>query len=193
MGEESIKESILLIQKRPLGEESIEESILLGLGAAFECVEPVNSSHVLEGRGQPVDGVCRNGDYVTRAQGRGGLVVLLLFPAIGNVRDAAARTNTTNNMKQIGLAHHMFADTNLGKLASPKHVPQGATQPVELSWRVTLLPYLEQQVLSNALNFNLGIADPSNLTVRGSTVSPVFGIIGPAFAVPQTRSGRHGY
>jgi hypothetical protein len=32
-------------------------------------------------------------------------------------------------------------------------------------------PYLEQQVLANALNFSLIIAEPSNATVRGTKVS----------------------
>src|SRR5262249_36868555 len=52
------------------------------------------------------------------------------------------------------------------------------------SWGV---PWLLSLSLSLSLSFFVWH------DVRVSTVSPVSGIIGPAFAVPQTRSGGHGY
>ena len=64
--------------------------------------------------------------------------------AILRVQDARNRTNSTNNLKQIALALHNYADANRGKL--PGDVLDKTGKPL-LSWRVLLLPYLEQNDL----------------------------------------------
>ena len=78
-----------------------------------------------------------------------GILIALLVPAVQKVREAAARTQATNNLKQIGLGIHNFHDANK-RFPSPRHQHFGQGQPLmpaELSWRVSILPYVEQQFM----------------------------------------------
>src|SRR6188508_2100843 len=76
------------------------------------------------------------------------ILIALLVPAVQKVREAAARTQCLNNMKQIGLAMHSFHD-NFKKL--PKGgAPSDDGNPYGNSWMVTILPYIEQSALWNA-------------------------------------------
>jgi hypothetical protein len=64
------------------------------------------------------------------------------------VRRAAARSQCANNLKQIALGLHNYADTNPGgyRAALPAGtVPNAALRPEQrLSWVVALLPFVEQ-------------------------------------------------
>jgi prepilin-type N-terminal cleavage/methylation domain-containing protein/prepilin-type processing-associated H-X9-DG protein len=64
------------------------------------------------------------------------ILIGLLVPAVQKVREAAARTQCQNNLKQIALAGHNFQDAN-------KHLPPGADTQGSGAL-VRLLPYLEQ-------------------------------------------------
>ena len=72
------------------------------------------------------------------------ILISLLLPAVQHVRHAAARTKCANNLHQIGLALHNYHDVN-------GHLPAAAVYDKDgkplLSWRVLLLPYLEQDAL----------------------------------------------
>jgi Protein of unknown function (DUF1559) len=60
------------------------------------------------------------------------------------VRAAAGRMKSTNNLKQLAIAMHMYLDGNNGRF--PADVVDKNGKPL-LSWRVRLLPYLEQDQL----------------------------------------------
>ncbi len=64
----------------------------------------------------------------------------LLLPAVQKVREAAARTTSANNLKQIGLAILNYESAN-GHL--PTDIIDKDGKPI-LSWRVQILPYIEQ-------------------------------------------------
>jgi type II secretory pathway pseudopilin PulG len=73
-----------------------------------------------------------------------GILVALLLPAVQSAREAARRAASTNNMKQIALAMHNYADAK--KRLPPAYTTDANGKPL-LSWRVLLLPYLEMNDL----------------------------------------------
>lgn len=70
----------------------------------------------------------------------------LMLPAVSKVRDAAARAQSSNNLKQLVLALQNYNDTY-------NQLPAAAicdkTGKPLLSWRVAILPFIEQQALYN--------------------------------------------
>jgi prepilin-type N-terminal cleavage/methylation domain-containing protein/prepilin-type processing-associated H-X9-DG protein len=83
----------------------------------------------------------------------------LLVPAVQKVREAAARAQCQNNLKQMGLAMHGYHDTH-------KYFPPGFVTPSNWGWGTFLLPHLEQAPLQNALQITTTtIAVTANTTV----------------------------
>jgi prepilin-type processing-associated H-X9-DG protein len=78
--------------------------------------------------------------------GMAAVGVGLLLPAVQKVREAAGRVQSQNNLKQIGLALHSYHDAN-GQFP-PAAICDKNGKPL-LSWRVTILPYIEQNALYN--------------------------------------------
>ena len=95
-----------------------------------------------------------------------GVLVSLLLPAVQSAREAARRAQCTNNLKQLGLALHSYHD-------SVGSMPLGRTAATatSFSYLARMLPYMDQNVLQNAINFNYGWTDPSNSTVTATSIS----------------------
>ena len=86
----------------------------------------------------------------------------LLLPAVGSARQAARRTQATNNLKQIAIAMHNFHDTY-------KAFPAGYTADANgkplLSWRVHILPFVEQAQLYGQFHLDEPWDSPHNKTL----------------------------
>jgi prepilin-type N-terminal cleavage/methylation domain-containing protein/prepilin-type processing-associated H-X9-DG protein len=95
------------------------------------------------------------------------ILIGLLVPAVQKVREAAARMQCSNNLKQLGLACHNFHST-FNALPPSGSTWIGSTPP---SMVVIVLPYVEQANLYNQFNFAADInLDVSNDLARRSQV-----------------------
>jgi prepilin-type N-terminal cleavage/methylation domain-containing protein/prepilin-type processing-associated H-X9-DG protein len=82
------------------------------------------------------------------------VLIGLLLPAVQKVREAANRMKCSNNLKQFGLACHLYRDTYQVFPPGAKTIPTGVwttngSRPAgdKGSWLVLTLPYLEQDAL----------------------------------------------
>ena len=84
-----------------------------------------------------------------------GILIALLLPAVQAAREAARRSQCTNNLKQLGLAVHNYTDVH--KVFPPKKAGTSTTGTTcafanagyGSGW-MRLLPFYEQQALYNA-------------------------------------------
>jgi prepilin-type N-terminal cleavage/methylation domain-containing protein/prepilin-type processing-associated H-X9-DG protein len=95
-----------------------------------------------------------------------GILMSLLLPAVQKIREAAARLQCQNNLKQIGLALHNYHDSNQSfppGYAATLPYTDGATDTTPgWAWSALLLPYLEQGPLYNSIRFNLPVEHAQN-------------------------------
>jgi prepilin-type N-terminal cleavage/methylation domain-containing protein len=92
-----------------------------------------------------------------------GVLVALLLPAVQAAREAARRTQCSNNLKQFILATHNYVDT-AGAL------PTGMSTK-NLSVHAFILPFAEQGNLHSQIDFTQTYNHAANATARGTKVA----------------------
>jgi prepilin-type N-terminal cleavage/methylation domain-containing protein/prepilin-type processing-associated H-X9-DG protein len=105
------------------------------------------------------------------------ILIALLLPAVQQAREAARRTSCRNNLKQIGLALSNYENVN-------KVLPPSSTSQIDLgvwspnptqyhlhSWASLLLPYLEEQTLTNKINYDVSSLDSQNRQVASQILT----------------------
>src|SRR5689334_5340524 len=128
------------------------------------------------------------------------VLIGLLLPAVQKVRDAAARAQCANNLKQIGLALHNHHDVR--GTFPPGGMQTGANgTPCYTNWAIEILPYIEQDALYRGYNQSLLNTDTANYNAvamaRVKTYEcPADTLVGksepPASGPDSTRPWMHG-
>ena len=117
----------------------------------------------------------QNGDLLTikgspsQAMATQGVLVSLLLPAVQSARQAARRVSTMNNLKQVGLAMHNYHSVYR---EFPGDILAADGTPL-LSWRVAILPFVDQSELYKQFRQDEPWNSPHNLKLM-EKMPPVY-------------------
>lgn len=95
------------------------------------------------------------------------ILIGLLLPAVQKVREAAARMSCTNNLKQLGLALHNYANTYDSTFPASRVTVGGDAK--FRSWTPIALPYVEAEAAAKQWDPNVKWSTGVNLAVSQMT------------------------
>jgi prepilin-type processing-associated H-X9-DG protein len=120
----------------------------------------IGLSDINRSRGRLTGGWMAITGIVLGCLGSSVVMLALLLPAVQSAREAARRAQCTNNLKQIGLAMHNWHSVR--NAFPPAAIRDKQGRPL-LSWRVAILPYIEQESLFNQFHLDEPWDSPHNL------------------------------
>jgi len=112
------------------------------------------------------------------------ILIGLLLPAVQKVREAAARSKCSNNLKQLALAMHMHHDSYQKLPYASKRSPDNGSGDRQ-TWVPQIWPFIEQTALATAYNINTPFYQAPNTvpnTLNGPTGNTV-----PTYYCPSDR------
>src|SRR4051812_41423889 len=118
-----------------------------------------------------------------------GVLIALLLPAVQSAREAARRGQCTNNLKQIALASHNYADVQ-GSFPIGSSSCQGWSTG---SFFLEILPQLEQGPAYNVLNFEVNYAEAQNATIHDTRIGTLVCPSDAAAYAPVTVKGAYAF
>jgi prepilin-type N-terminal cleavage/methylation domain-containing protein len=100
-----------------------------------------------------------------------GILIAMLLPAVQSVREAARRIQCRNNLKQLGLALHIFHTAHM-------RFPPGWKADTDAGvpgwgWNSYILPFIEQGNVYDQINFAVNLDLPIHLAVRKTNLPGV--------------------
>ncbi len=106
------------------------------------------------------------------------ILIAMLVPAVQKVREAAARTQCQNNIKQLALGLHNYHDANKAFPLGNSNLIGGdpGSEPNRRNWAMTyVLPYVEQKLLADSVDTYLANGAPYIVYYpQNKTVLPIF-------------------
>jgi prepilin-type N-terminal cleavage/methylation domain-containing protein len=121
-----------------------------------------------------------------------GILVALLLPAVQSAREAARRSQCSNNLKQMGLAAQNYASNYktlpAGYARTIDHVKKGIG-PVKVGVFSSLLPYMEEKSTYDIVEFDYYLATSAH-PVHSYLVDPARDLIIAAFICPDWPDAR---
>jgi prepilin-type processing-associated H-X9-DG protein len=129
-------------------------AVIFGIMGLSDISNPKKN---VTGRGFAISGIVLGGLWSLVAVP--AVLIALLLPAVQAAREAARRAQCTNNLKQIGLAL-MNYESSYG-MFPPVATFDASGKPL-LSWRVLVLPYLEQNTLYQKFHLDEPWDSPHN-------------------------------
>src|SRR5262245_50089856 len=98
------------------------------------------------------------------------VLIALLLPAVQSAREAARRSQCTNNLKQIGIALHTYADAMGGFPPTAMGVSRPNLEQFG-GWCLQILGYMEQKPIYDSYNVNFGFHLAVNQTAVRNVIS----------------------
>ncbi len=127
-----------------------------------------------------------------------GSLVAMLLPAVQSAREAARRSQCSNNLHQLGVAVLNFHDTMgylppayecdpyaVGSINGVSFPDGNANGPSGFAWGALILPYLEEASLHGLFDMKQACWAPGNLDLAGTQVS--------TFLCPSASGGSDGF
>jgi prepilin-type N-terminal cleavage/methylation domain-containing protein/prepilin-type processing-associated H-X9-DG protein len=115
------------------------------------------------------------------------VLIALLVPAVQKVREAAARAECSNNLRQVALAMHNYHDAFK---TLPPGVSNAAPYWGQGNWQVSILPYIEQDVLRQ-MYLDYGVTNGRNYynvaNIAGTTGKQIPTLLCPSDGPPNTQ------